>query len=115
MTDFIEGDPFDPVVAQMIEDKSHERTATEQQAVHAMMQRSKSAYKRVFETGNANPDDVEFVMKDLMFFARSDEHYFSDARVQDVMAGRKQMLQRIFEYTSIDVDTLYRKYVTQQA
>lgn len=116
--DFIDGagdeDLFDPLVAKAAEERQAAAEKSDAARIEAHMRRMKQAYTAVFETGNPTRGDIEFVMQDLFWFVRGDEHYFKDARLQDVMAGRKQVLQRITEYTKLTFDTLYRKYAETQ-
>ena len=116
--DFIDSegdlDVFDPEVATAAAEAQAKAQQTSDALITAHMQRMRQAYIAVFEAGNPTRGDIEFVMQDLFWFAKGDVHYFTDARLQDVMAGRKQVLQRITEYTRLDFDTLYRMYATQQ-
>lgn len=116
--DFIDGegdlDVFDPQVAEAAAAAQSEAQKSSDALIQAHMQKMRQAYIAVFEAGNPTRGDIEFVMQDLFWFAKGDVHYFTEARLQDVMAGRKQVLQRIIEYTRLDFDTLYRMYATQQ-
>lgn len=116
--DFIDAegdyDVFDPQVAEAVEKESEASVAQSAEFIAAHLRRMKSAYVAVFEAGNPTRADLDFVMKDLFWFARGNVHYFTDARLQDVMAGRKQVLQRIAEYTRFDFDTLHKMYATTQ-
>lgn len=112
--DFIEGDVFDPEVAQRAEDAAYENKVSSDEAVIAHLRHAKEVYTRVFKGGNASEDDLDFLMRDLAFFAKADQHFISDTRLQDVFIGRKQVLHRIVEYTSLDFDTLVRRYIETQ-
>lgn len=112
--DFITGDEFDPIVAQRSEDVKYERQQEHDAAVVAHLARTEQAYRAVFIAGNASPDDVDFVMRDLSWFSKIDTHYFPDTRLQDVYIGRKQVMQRIMEYTRLDHDTLVKRYIETQ-
>lgn len=114
--DFVDSDPdlFDPVVAARVEDAAYDKAKDADAAVAAHLRRSQSAYRAVFVAGNATPGDVDFVMRDLMWFAKVDQHFFNDTRLQDVYIGRKQVIQRIVEYTRFDHDTLVKRYVEAQ-
>jgi hypothetical protein len=116
--DFIDGegdlDVFDPVVANAAAKEQETAKATTDALLAAHIKRTKQAYIAVFEAGNPTRGDIEFVMQDLFWFVKGDVHFFNDARLQDVMAGRKQVLQRITEYTKFDFDTLHRMYATAQ-
>lgn len=112
--DFIDGDMFDPEVAQRAEDAAYDSKASEDEAIAAHLRRTKEVYVRVFKGGNASQDDLDFLMRDLAFFTKADQHFISDPRLQDVFIGRKQVLQRIVEYTSLDFDTLVKRYIETQ-
>lgn len=112
--DFIAGDEFDPMAAQLAESKKYETKQVAEDAVHAHIRRVQNVYRSVFVTGEASASDVDFVLRDLAWFVRADEHYFPDTRLQDVMIGRKQVLQRIMEYTRLDHDTLVKRYIETQ-
>lgn len=114
MDEFITGDEFDPEVAQRAEDAAYDNKLINDEAVLAHLRRCKEAYSRVFVGGNPTKDDLDFVLRDMTFFAKADTHFFSDIRVQDVFAGRKQMMQRIVEYTSLDYNTLVKRYIETQ-
>jgi len=112
--DFITGDEFDPNVAQRAEDAVYENKLSEDDAVQAHLRRCKEVYTRVFVGGNASKDDLDFLLRDLAFFARADQHFFPDTRLQDGYIGRKQVVQRIVEYTSLDFGTLVKRYIETQ-
>lgn len=105
-------DFFDPEVALAAETREAERRETADEAVAAHIRRTKEVYTRVFK--GASADDLDFLMSDLAFFVRLDEHFSPDDRLQCVMAGRKQVYHRILEYTQLDFDTLVRRYIQSQ-
>lgn len=107
-------DVFDPEVAQRAESSALETQAQQDDAVRAHLQRCKQVYTRVFVEANATKDDVDFLMRDLAFFVKADQHFFGDSRLQDVYIGRKQVMQRIVEYTSLDFYTLVTRYIESQ-
>ena len=113
--DFITGDEFDPEVAAAADDKRYEAATDNEAKIIAHIERTRSAYRAVFQSGNASPDDVDFVLRDPAWFAKVDQPYFPDARFNDLMSGRKQVLQRVFEYTKLDRDDLIRRYMQTQA
>lgn len=113
--DFIAGDDFDPEVAQRIEDQEYENKLSEDDAIQAHLRRSKEAYSRVFVSGNATPDDVDFVMRDLAWFCNAhDPLWKSDPREQDRLVARREVYQRIVEYTRLDHSTLVKRYIETQ-
>lgn len=105
---------FDPEVAAEAAKTASQNASVTNAAVEAHLRRMKQAYVAVFESGNPTRGDLEFVLKDLFWFVQGGTHYFADARLQDVMAGRKQVLQRIVEYTRFDFTTLHKMYVEAQ-
>lgn len=116
--DFIsndEADVFDPVVAERAQLEAKDLKTEYASAVSAHLQRSKQAYERVFKQGNATADDVEFVMKDLAWFCKAyDAQWSDDPRQQDRNVARREVFQRIMEYTSLDTVTLQKKYIQTQ-
>lgn len=114
MSDFITGDEFDPEIAQRAEEAAYESRVHEDDAVKAHLRRCKEVYTRTFVGGNPTKDDLDFLLRDLAFFSKAEQHFFSDTRLQDVHIGRKQVVQRIVEYTSLDFDTLVKRYIETQ-
>lgn len=113
--EFIEGDVFDPEVARRAEDAEYETGVAADEAVLAHLKRSKEAYTRVFVGGNATTDDVDFVMRDLAWFCKAyDPQWHTDPRMQDRFVARREVYQRIVEYTRLDSDTLARRYIETQ-
>lgn len=106
---------FDPEEAQRAEDAAYEEKVSEDDAVMAHLRRSKEAYSRVFVSGNATPDDVDFVMRDLGWFCKAhDPQWHSDPRMQDRFVARREVYQRIVEYTCLDHSTLAKRYIETQ-
>ena len=118
MSDFIDGDAgdeFDPVVAQRAEDAVYENKLSSDELLQAHVRRSKEAYSRVFVSGNATEDDVDFVMRDMAWFCKAyDTLWQDDPRMQDRFVGRREVYQRIVEYTRLDHDTLVKRYLETQ-
>lgn len=113
--DFVDGDPFNPDVAMRAEVAVYERKTELDEIVAAHIRRSKEAYARVFVTGNANSDDVDFVMRDLAWFCKAyDPQWQNDPRMQDRFVARREVYQRIVEYTRLDHDTLVKRYAEMQ-
>lgn len=120
MTDFIdgddavEGDPFDPKVAQEIEDAHYETNAELSDAAVEHLRQCKVSYTKLFN-GQATAFDVDFVMRDLAWFCNAyDAQWSSDARQQDRNVARREVYQRIVEYTCLDNETLVRRYFETQ-
>lgn len=112
--DFIDADEFDPEVASRAEKAVYEMKVDQDDAVQAHLRRCKEVYSRVFVSGNPTKDDLDFFIKDLAWFVQLDTHYYADQRLQDVFIGRKQVMQRIVEYTSLDHSTLVKRYIEAQ-
>lgn len=107
---FIEGDPFDPEMATYLEGRQEaaaEKSATE---VSDYLRRRQQAYTSVF-SGKGGEEDVKFVMLDLAHFTRAYSPTWNvNQKVQDLLEGRREVFMRIMDFTSLDHDTLYRKY-----
>lgn len=115
MSDFIEGDEFDPETIARLEDAEHEDKQSAEQLLAAHLQRSKEAYTRLFKSGNPTPDDVDFVMRDLAWFCNAyDTLWKDDPRAQDRAVARREVYQRIVEYTGLDHSTLAKRYIETQ-
>jgi hypothetical protein len=113
--DFITGDEFDPEVAAQADTAAYENKLTQDSAVEAHVRRCKQAYAAVFVGGNATPDDVDFVMRDLGWFCNAnDAQWNSDPREQDRAVARREVYQRIVEYARLDYDTLAKRYLQTQ-
>ena len=113
--DFVTGDEFDPEVAQRAEEAVYENKAATDDAVVAHLRRSKEAYTRLFVEGNATKDDVDFVMRDMAWFCKAyDPQWHTDPRMQDRFVARREVYQRIVEYTRLDHGTLVKRYVEAQ-
>ena len=115
MEDFIDNDEFNPDVADRFEKEKKEAQSQANHLVAAHVRRAQQAYKRVFVTGNATSDDVDFLMRDLAWFCSAhDPQWHSDPREQDRRVARREVFQRIMEYASLDHDTLMKRYVETQ-
>lgn len=112
--DHAEADIFDPRVAAELEGARYDAQVEQDDAVIAHLRRTKEVYTRVFKNGNASKADVDFLMRDLNWFAGSDVHFYQDAREQDRYAGRKEVMQRVLEYTGLDMEVLIRRYIETQ-
>lgn len=113
--DFVEPDVFDPAAAQAVEDRLYEDRKNYDGDVAAHVRRAQTAYARVFVSGNATADDVDFVMRDLAWFcAAYDPQWRTDPREQDRVVARREVFQRIVEYTGLSHDTLMKRYAETQ-
>lgn len=113
---FVSGDPFDPELAVLAEDKKHETAVDENSALAAYIRRRQAAYKNVFTIGETNADDLEFVMLDMAAFCRAYSPTFhpTNPKIQDLLEGRREVYQRIMDYTRLSHDTLFVKYTDAQ-
>lgn len=110
--DFVSDDDLlDPDFEYVQEAAAHERIVSAQQNTAQYLSHMKGVYTRVL-AGNPIDGDVRDFINDMKGFARWDEHFFSNARLQDVMAGRKQAVQRILEYTGLPLDVLVNRYAS---
>lgn len=115
--EFIDSDPFDPELATQAENAEYENKTDVSDAVAAFMRRRQSAYKAVFEAGTASKDDLQFVMLDLAHFCRAYRPTFhpTNQKVQDLQEGRREVYQRIMDFTRLSHDTLMLLYTDAEA
>lgn len=114
---FVDSDPFDPELATQAENVEYENKTDVSEAVAAFMRRRQSAYKSVFEAGTASKDDLQFVMLDLAHFCRAYRPTFhpTNQKVQDLQEGRREVYQRIMDFTRLSHDTLMLLYTDAEA
>ena len=103
-------DETDPFFIQKQEENEYIARAEGAESVVAHLSRCREVYCRVF-AGTASEDDIDFFMRDLAGFARTDILFFPDQRQQDRMTGRKEVIQRIVEYTGLSHDVLVKRYI----
>lgn len=113
--DDFDGFEPDPLVAI---NRAQQR-AKEQQDAEARNRerflRLKQSYSAVFVAGNATAEDVQAVMNDLAWFCNAFESgWKNDPREQDRYTARREVFQRIIEYTKLDFETLLRRYMNKQ-
>lgn len=115
--DFISSDPFDPELATQAENAEYENKTDVSEAVAAFMRRRQSAYKAVFGEDTASKDDLQFVMLDLAHFCRAYRPTFhpTNQKVQDLQEGRREVYQRIMDFTRLSHDTLMLLYTDAEA
>jgi hypothetical protein len=115
--DFIDGDPFDPELATQAETVAYEATTSVSDEVASFIRRRKRAYHAVFEAGNASKDDLQFVLLDLAHFCRAYRPTFhpTNQKVQDLQEGRREVYQRIMDFTRLSHDTLMLLYTDAEA
>lgn len=114
---FIDSDPFDPELAVQAENAEYEQKTDVSDAVAAFMRRRQSAYKAVFGEGTAGKEDLQFVMLDLAHFCRAYRPTFhpTNQKVQDLQEGRREVYQRIMDFTRLSHDTLMLLYTDAEA
>lgn len=104
--EFDEFDPYAPSIEDQIETLDEKRKAE----AYAELDRRKLAYSRVF-AGKGEKADVETVMQDLAWFGRLFGSAFRpDAREHALLEGRREVVQRIMDFTRLDRDALFKKY-----
>lgn len=115
--DFIDSDPFDPDIIAKAETRDYEARVHSDDKLAAYISRRKQAYSAVFSTEACSKDDLEFVMLDLAAFCRAYAPTFhaTNQKIQDLQEGRREVFQRIMDYTRLSHDTLYIKYTDAQA
>ena len=114
---FIDSDPFDPELATQAENAEYENKTDVSEAVAAFMRRRKSAYSAVFEAGTPSKDDLQFVLLDLAHFCRAYRPTFhpTNQKIQDLQEGRREVYQRIMDFTRLSHDTLMLLYTDAEA
>ena len=97
--------------------EAHAREVAAQQVLVDQRHRAlKTAYARMFATGNATEGDREMVMTDLMTFGRMFETSVTMPGSRDpawpieVLEGRRQVALRIMEYANLPLDVLFHRY-----
>lgn len=110
--DFIDADPFDPEVARQLEDVQYESAVEGNERLSGFIRRRKQAYAAVFSEGPTDKADIEFVMLDLALFCRAYSPTFNphNSKIQDLLEGRREVFQRVKDYTTLTHDQLYAKY-----
>ena len=113
--EFISSDPFDPEVAIAAENKAYEATTDNDEKLAEYIRRRQRAYRAVF-SGEGDKADIEFVMLDLAAFCRAYKPTFhpTNPKIQDLLEGRREVFQRIMDFTHLSHDTLYIKYTDAQ-
>lgn len=104
--EFDDFDPYAPSIEEQIERLDEKRKAE----AYAEIDRRKTAYARVF-SGKGDKADVDAVMQDLAWFGRLFNTTFRpDQREHALLEGRREVIQRIVDFTRLDRDALFRKY-----
>jgi len=96
--------------------EAHAREVATQQAVTDARHRAlKTAYARVFATGNATEGDRKLVLNDLMQFGRMFESTVLPGGIAptwpvEVLEGRRQVALRVMEFANLPMDVLFQRY-----
>lgn len=86
-------------------------TMTKKELVKSILSERKSAYERVFDAGNSVNPDTRIVLQDLEKFCRVKETTFhADARIHAALEGRREVMLRIHDYLSLNLEQLTKKY-----
>lgn len=112
--DYIDGgepDQFDPEVVASEEAQKAEEANRDLHTEEARVAALKESYVRLFE-GNHIGDDIQNVMLDLMGFCRAHTSTFDENdRLHARFEGRREVYQRIMDFTRLDRDTLFLLYM----
>lgn len=114
--DFIDADAFDPEVVAAIDDHMDDQQASANDAVRQMLGRRKQAYAAVFQPGERTQADINIVLNDLMWFCRVWQPTFDKrdgehaATLSHIKEGRREVFQRIKDFSLLDSDALLLKY-----
>jgi hypothetical protein len=87
---------------------AEEVARTRGQLLKELMAERQRAYSRCF---NADDLSVALVLQDLRKFCRADSSTFHlDARAHALLEGRREVMLRILDYTTLSIDELCKKY-----
>ena len=97
--------------------EAHAREVAAEQVVEDQRRRAlKTAYARMFATGNASEGDREAVLNDLLQFGRIFDTTVpmpgqrEPAWPIEILEGRRQVALRVMEYANLPFDTLFHRY-----
>ena len=118
MTDngFIEGDEFDPA---FLAEREHLETIEEDRGdneARNMLNKRKRAYASVFKGDNPTAGDVQTVLLDLAWFCKEFTPTYDitqGAQASELLLikeGRREVFQRIKDFSMLDEDMLLLKY-----
>lgn len=114
--DIIDTDPFDPAVLEYHEKQLKEKESLSDDSVRALLERRKQAYARVFTPGAREQTDIDIVLNDLMWFCKVwvSTYDINDGQHADRLSkqkdGRREVFQRIKDFSRLDSDALLLKY-----
>lgn len=97
--------------------EAHAREVATAQVVEDQRRRAlKTAYARVFATGNASEGERELVLNDLLQFGRIFDTTVPMPGQREpawpikILEGRRQVALRVMEYANLPFDTLFHRY-----
>lgn len=114
--DFLDVDPYDPQLIEHHEQQVAKQLEQAPDAAREMIQRRNRAYKAVFSPGKRDQADIDLVLNDLQWFCkvwiptydiRDGEHAEELSKRKE---GRREVFQRIKEFSRLDGDALMLKY-----
>lgn len=114
--DFNDADMFDPAVQEAYEQSLKEVATQSQASPRAVLNARKVAYSRVFKAGKADEADLTLVLNDLMYFCRvwvptyDKRDGAQAAELALIKEGRREVFQRIKDFSCLDEDALLLKY-----
>lgn len=112
----IDTDLFDPRLLELAEEEEQKQAEKEENAVRDYMLARKQAYAEVFSEGKTSQRAIDIVLFDLAWFGRMYTSTFDKrdgewaGKLQDIKEGRREVFQRILDYTRLDRDKLFMKY-----
>lgn len=108
MSDFVEGDPYDPLQAETVEQLQAKRVSEADGASRELVERRRAAYVRVF--AGATDYDRKVVLDDLARFCRGNETpWHHDERLHCLLTGRHEVYSRIDQHLTLTTDQLLEK------
>jgi len=113
---FEDGDPFDPEALERHEAAVKAAVRSEVVDAEGELRRRRQAYIAVFTAGERSQADIDIVLCDLMFFCKMlvSTYNIADGPHAQVLMhmkeGRREVFQRIKDFTRLDFDVLFAKY-----
>lgn len=114
--DFLDSDPFDPVMVEGYENAVQEANAGADDRARDMLARRRQAYVNVFTAGKREQVDIDIVLNDLMYFCKAWDNTYNvhDGEHANVLSrmkeGRREVFYRVKDFMKLDIDTLLLKY-----
>lgn len=112
MSDFVDGDPFDPVYIADLVQNEVAATGKDVDEAEVIVRERMLAYRAVFK--GVDPAALDIVMSDLARFCRAHTSTFHENPVHaGRLDGRREVYMRIIDHTRLDYDALYVKYTNK--